>query len=65
MYYLAGQSKSFDNFQNVKENAVNNKNEIINGNIIGTASTVSQEEIENADNSAKVKSKSNKMSPIK
>ena len=58
LYYLAGQSKSFDNFQSVKENAVNNRNEIINGNIIGTASTVSQEEIENADNSAKVKSKS-------
>ena len=58
LYYLAGQSKSFDNFQNVKENAVNNRNEIINGNIIGTASTVSQEKIENANNSAKVKSKS-------
>ena len=58
LYYLAGQSKNFDNFQSVEENVDNNRNEIINSNIVGVASTVSQDEINSHYNSSKSKSNS-------
>ncbi|MFR2151778.1 MAG: hypothetical protein ACLS4W_01540 [Eubacterium sp.] len=47
LYYLAGQSKSFDNFDDIDNIINNNKSEIINSDIINKATTISQDELNN------------------
>lgn len=61
LYYLAGQSKNFDNFDDIDNIINNNKSEIINSDIINKATTISQDELNNLSGqktSAKFKSKS-------
>ncbi|HCO37481.1 MAG TPA: hypothetical protein DIT11_03520 [Ruminococcaceae bacterium] len=45
LYYLAGQSKNFDNFDDIDNIINNNKSEIINSDIINKATTISQDEL--------------------
>lgn len=47
LYYLAGQSKNFDNFDDIDNIINNNKSEIINSDIINKATTISQDELNN------------------